>query len=129
MGSSCNKQKLHPVPSIAFNINININLPSYSELQNIGGYAYVNNIGSKGVVVYRKSLDEFVAFDRQSTADGGIDCDPIEVDEENPLLVNDVCGTSQFSLFDGSIITGPAEFGLRGYMTIYDGGYTLNISN
>lgn len=126
---SCKKENLHPVPSIAFNINININLPSYSGLQNIGGYAYVNNIGSKGVVVYRRSIDEFVAFDRQSTADGGLDCDGVEIDEENTLLVNDVCGTSQFSLYDGSVVNGPAVFGLRGYQTIFDGVYTLNISN
>ena len=126
---ACKKDNLHPVPSIPFNINININLPSYSGLQNIGGYAYVNNIGSKGVVVYRRSIDEFVAYDRQSTVDGGLDCGPVEIDEENSLLVNDVCGTSQYSLFDGSVVTGPAEFGLRGYLTIYDGAFTLNISN
>lgn len=126
---SCKKDNLHPVPSIAFNINININLPSYSGLQNIGGYAYVNGVGSKGVIVYRRSIDEFVAYDRQSTADGGLDCSGVEIDEENSLLVNDVCGTSQFSLYDGSVVTGPAEFGLRGYLTIFDGAYTLNISN
>lgn len=127
--SSCNKNKLHPVPNLPFNVNININLPSYSGLQNIGGYAYVDNYGSKGVVVYRRSIDEFVAFDRQSTADGGQECGGVEIDEENTLIVNDVCGDSQFSLYDGSVIQGPAEFGLRGYQTIFDGTYTLNISN
>jgi nitrite reductase/ring-hydroxylating ferredoxin subunit len=127
--SSCQKQNLHPVPNIAFNTNININLPSYSGLQNIGGYAYVPNIGSKGVVVYRKTLEEFMAFDRHSPAEGGNDCDPLILDAENSLLVVDVCSGAKFSLIDGSIVEGPSEFPLRMYRTVFDGAYTLNISN
>lgn len=126
---SCQKQNLHPVPSIAFNTNININLPSYSGLQNIGGFAYIPNIGSKGVVVYRKTLDEFMAFDRHSPSEGGQDCDPLVIDPENSLILMDLCSGAKFNIIDGSIIEGPSDFPLRGYRTIFDGAYTLNISN
>jgi hypothetical protein len=126
--SGC-RRNLHPVPDIPFNININVNLPSYSGLQSIGGYAYVDNIGVKGLVIYRRTMDEFVAFDRMSPAPGGDTCGPIYVDPDNMLILLDPCTTSKFSLFDGSLIEGPAEWGLRGYRTMWNGNSILNIQN
>src|SRR5690606_3430108 len=67
--SSC-KKHIHPVPNIPFDITININLPSYSDLTGVGGYAFVEG-GSKGIIVYRRSPNEFVAFDRHSPANEG----------------------------------------------------------
>jgi hypothetical protein len=126
--SGC-RRNLHPVPDIPFNINVNVNLPSYSGLQSIGGYAYVDNVGVKGLVIYRRSMDEFVAFDRMSTAIGGDTCAPIYVDPNNLLILLDPCTESKFSLFDGSLIQGPAEWGLRGYRTIWNGANILNVQN
>jgi hypothetical protein len=65
---SCNKNNNHPVPNIPFDFTIDINLPSYSGLMGVGGWTYVNG-GSKGIIVYRRAIDEFVAFDRHSPAD------------------------------------------------------------
>ena len=105
--SSCDPLRDHPVPDVGVNVQINIMLPSYSNLQSVGGYAYVNG-GVKGLVVYRKSIDEFVCFDRMSTADGGTDCNPIEVDPNNTLFLNDVCSDAVYSLIDGSLVSGNA---------------------
>src|SRR5690554_6965647 len=69
---ACNKNKQHPVPYYSFNANINLTLPSYVNLQGVGGWAYVSGIGSKGVVVYRQSQQNFVAFDRHSPAEGSL---------------------------------------------------------
>lgn len=126
--SSC-RQRLHPVPDIPFNINIDINLPTYSTLQSIGSFAYVNQVGVKGIVIYRRSIDEFVAFDRMSTAAGGDTCQPLFVDPDNLLLMKDPCTASTFSLFDGSLLTGPAEWGLRAYRVFFNGANILNIQN
>lgn len=103
-------------------------LPSYSSLQSVGGYAYVNG-GNKGLVVYRRSIDEFVCFDRMSTADGGYECTPLEVDQDNYLFLNDACSDAVYSLLDGSLVSGNAVFGLRAYNTNFDGFSTLFISN
>lgn len=124
---SCKKNKTNPVPSIPFDITIYINLPSYSNLQNVGGFAYVNG-GSKGIVVYRKSIDEFVAFDRHSPADDGNCEKPLEVDSTNYLQLNDLCTQARFSLLDGSPTSG-SEFGLRQYQTWWDGATALSIRN
>ena len=55
----------HPVPNVAVSVQINIMLPTYSSLQSVGGYAYVNG-GVKGLVVYRRAIDQFVCFDRMA---------------------------------------------------------------
>lgn len=126
--SSC-RNRIHPVPDIPFNINIDINLPTYAALQSIGNYAYIDNIGVKGVVVYRRAMDEFVAFDRMSTAAGGDTCAPLYVDPDNLLILLDPCTASRFSLFDGSLLNGPAEWGLRAYRVMFNGSNMLNIQN
>ncbi len=117
--SSCNKNKLHPVPNIPFDIDINIALPTYSDLTNVGGYAFVNG-GSKGIIVYRRNVYEFVAFDLHSPANDG-ECDSALVnDDENFLQLKDLCSGARFSLIDGSPISG-SDFGLRAYVTAFDG--------
>lgn len=126
-GSSCKKKPLHPVPSIPFDITININLPTYSNLTGVGGYAFIEG-GSKGIIVYRRSIDEFVAFDRHSPADDG-DCkDPLVPNEGNFLELDDVCSGAKFSLYDGSPISG-SNFGLRMYTTWFDGSSNLRVYN
>jgi hypothetical protein len=126
--ASCNKNKNHPVPSVPFDVTIDINLPSYNALIGVGGWTYVNG-GSRGVVVYRRTLDEFVAFDRHSPADPEGDCpQPLYPDPDNFLQLIDSCSGARFSLYDGSPISG-SEFGLRMYQTVYNGTNLVRIYN
>ena len=125
---SCRKNKNHPVPSIPFDITINLSLPSYSALQGVSGWAYVTG-GSKGIIVYRRAYDEFVAFDRHSPADGGTECPvPLAPNAENFLELDDSCTGAKFSLYDGSPISG-SELGLRQYQVLWDGSNLLRINN
>lgn len=125
---SCRGNSDNPVPNVPVNIQINILLPSYADLQTPGGYAYVNG-GVKGIIVYRKSLNEFVCLDRMSTAEGGYDCDPLDVDPDNYLFLVDQCSDAVYSLLDGSVTSGSASFPLRSYQYNYDGYSTLYIYN
>jgi hypothetical protein len=124
---SCKKSNLNPVPSIPFDITIYLNLPSYNSLEAVGGWTYVNG-GSKGIVVYRRSVDEFVAFDRHSPANDGTCAFPLTTNPDNFLQLDDSCSTAKFSLYDGSIIA-DSEFGLRQYQTFWDGSTSLRIYN
>lgn len=125
---ACKKNKQHPVPSIPFDMSIDITLPSYSTLNGVGGYAYVAG-GSRGIIVYRRSIDEFMAFDRHSPMDPEGTCQhPLYPDTSNFLQLNDSCSGAKFSLYDGSPISG-SDFGLRQYQTIYDGSNILRIYN
>lgn len=125
----CNKAKNHPVPSLPFDTDINLTLPSYSALQGVGGYAYVQG-GIKGLIVYRRGQNDFVCFDRMATTDNAADCDTgLVVNPDNFLILDDPCSDVQYSLYDGSIIEGDVEFGLRQYLTAYDGNTKLRIYN
>lgn len=118
----------HPVPSIPFDITIDLTLPSYSDLNGVGGYAFVNG-GSKGIIVYRRSIDEFIAFDRHSPADLDGSCStPLTPDSSNFLILNDICNSATFSLYDGSPISN-SDFGLRQYTTTWDGNQYVRIYN
>lgn len=124
---SCKKNRNHPVPSIPFDIAINISLPSYTELQSVGGWTTVNG-GSKGIIIYRKSYDEFVSFDLHSPANEGQCEKPLITDPNNFLQLNDECSGATFSLFDGSPMTG-SELGLRQYQATWDGSYVVRLRN
>ena len=123
----CTKNNNHPVPNIPFDITINITLPSYSNLIGVSGWAYVNG-GSKGIIVYRRGVDDFIAFDRHSPADVDGSCPPLFPDANNYLQLNDTCNTATFSLYDGSPISG-SDYGLRMYQTAWNGNETLRIYN
>ncbi|MDG1842140.1 MAG: hypothetical protein P8I93_07320 [Crocinitomicaceae bacterium] len=128
LSGSCIKTPNHPVPYIPFDITIDLNLPSYSPLNGVGSWAYVNG-GSKGIIVYRRSIDEFIAFDRHSPADPDGTCAyPLFPDSQNFLLLKDSCSSAVFSLYDGSPISG-SSFGLRQYATSYNGSNQVRIYN
>lgn len=127
----CCKKKANqnPVPNIAFDITINLNLPSYSALTGVGGWVYVNNVGSKGIIVYRRATQEFVAFDRHSPKDPESKCaKPLTPETNNFLTLDDSCSGAKFSLYDGSAQSG-SEFGLRQYAVSWDGNSNLRIYN
>tara|TARA_Y100000385_G_scaffold274299_1_gene317312 strand:+ start:1669 stop:2094 length:426 start_codon:yes stop_codon:yes gene_type:complete len=124
----CVKNSEHPVPNLPFDITIDLALPSYNSLIGVSGWAYVN-VGSKGVIVYRRGIDEFIAFDRHSPADINGECDyPLFPDNNNYLVLKDSCNNATFSLYDGSPISG-SEYGLRQYQTVWDGNQGLRIYN
>lgn len=126
--TACKKNKNHPVPNIPFDMTIDINLPSYNALIGVGGWAYVVG-GSRGIIVYRRSIEEFIAFDRHSPEDPDAACaHPLYPEPDNFLTLKDSCSGAKFSLYDGSPING-SEFGLRQYQTSYNGSNLVRIYN
>ena len=94
----------------------------------VSGYAYVNG-GSRGIIVYRRGIDDFIAFDRHSPADVAGSCEqPLTPNANNFLMLDDTCNVAQFSLYDGSPVSG-SEYGLRQYAVTWDGSQTLRIYN
>jgi hypothetical protein len=129
---ACNRNERHPVPYYQFDVVINLNLPSYNDLLGVGGWAYIQGAGSRGVVVYRLNSNQFVAFDRHSPADPEGTCpSPLITNEDNFLQLVDPCSDATFSLLDGSPWSDSSykEWGLRSYMTYFDGGTSLRVYN
>jgi len=86
-----------------------------------GGYIYVSNVGISGVIIYRKSANEFMAFERNCTKDGCNNAKSIVwVQAGNAAMKDSICGSS-FSIFDGSVQGGGATVPLYQYHTNWDG--------
>jgi nitrite reductase/ring-hydroxylating ferredoxin subunit len=116
----CNDKVEHPsVPNVSVNVQLDISSTLYIELSTIGGYVYITG-GYKGLVVYRVSPDDFVAYDRACPFDPTEACARITMDPSGITLTDSCCG-SNFSILDGSIIKGPATQPLKRYNTQYDG--------
>lgn len=124
----CNSNTGHPVPLVSTDITIDFSLPSYNALNGVGGYTYVNG-GSKGIVVYRRSQEEFIAWDRHSPADPTGVCEqPLTPQADNFLILEDTCNAASFSMYDGSPVEN-SDFGLRQFRTLWDGNTGLRIYN
>lgn len=114
-------------PIVPVDIYINLNLPSNQALNVTGGWVYAQG-GLKGVIVYRRGMDEFVAFDRNCTYNSANSCGSASVDSNN-VLVNCECDGSVYNIYDGSVNSGPATVPLRQYNATYDGSSTVHVFN
>lgn len=117
--SSCSDE----YPDYAY-VNFYID-PESSEYYNLNyghrGWEYFEG-GARGVVVFRKSWDEFIAFERTCVAKNCYG--RLQVDEtNNVLLYCPKCG-SQYIYYDGSPLEGSAAKRLLyTYCTYFDGLY------
>jgi len=124
--TSCNKEQ-YPIPNVPVNIAINLDLPSYIQLQNPGGTVYLNG-GSRGIVLYR-NFDEFVALDRHSTVNSTDPCAVVEINPDNQFELIDTCSGTTFSIMNGTVLSGPGQWGLKRYDAYWDGLWTVTILN
>ena len=102
------------IPYVPVDFSVNVNLPAYLDLSVPSGHVLVNG-GSQGIILYRYTLDQFVALDRHSTYDIPANCQ-VEVAEDG-LLITDPCSNSEWLIIDGSIISGDAVYPLHQYAT------------
>jgi Rieske Fe-S protein len=100
------------VPYVEVNLYLNINEPALFDLFPIGGWIYYTG-GSRGLIVYHKSQEEFVILDRHSTHNVGAGC-AVDVQSDN-IIIDDPCSDSQWVIMDGSVVAGPATLPLKGY--------------
>ena len=119
--TSCIKESDTPIGYVNFTIDPNSTF--YYNLNNVGSYEYFIG-GYKGVVIFRFSLTEFLAYERACPHCHEV---AVEVNKSGLILECPQCG-SQFVYTDGSPVKGPAVSVLRHYSTYYD-GYNLHVFN
>lgn len=116
----------HPVASIPVDVTLYPNDPLHFSIQAIGGWKYIPG-GLNGIIVYRKSQQEFVALERTSSYYPDKASAKVIVLPDN-FTCKDTISGSKWQIFDGTVIEGPAEWALRLYGTSYDGN-ALRIKN
>jgi hypothetical protein len=123
---TCKKEHQY-VPNVYVNLVIYVNDPQNSVLQNIDGWKYFDG-GNRGVVVYRKSQSEFVAYERTCPYKPEESNSIVTVDTSNNIILKDESCTAQFLLSNGDPISGPAVISLRKFVCIWD-GTVLRVTN
>ena len=125
--SSCKKNN-QTVPYVAIDTYLNLNLPSYINLNGVGGWTYVSG-GNDGLIVYRQTQTGFMVYDRYCTYNVDGSCGTASVDSTN-VSISCLCDGSQYQIFDGAVIQGPATVNLHQYRSDYDElNNTLHIYN
>ena len=61
------------IPYVDVQVDLNLSLPAYNNLNFPNNWLYISG-GSRGLIVYRYTLDEFVVLDRHATWDVGAGC-------------------------------------------------------
>jgi hypothetical protein len=127
--ASCKKKEnqinSNGVPYVKVDQTIYNSDPIFSNVYAVGGWVYLAG-GSKGIILYHKSTDEFTALDRHSTYNVQNGCQ-LFVDKSGVVVV-DTCSGSEFLISDGYVLKGPATLPLTQYQTKYDGS-ALRIYN
>jgi nitrite reductase/ring-hydroxylating ferredoxin subunit len=127
INNSCKKDKKEDlIPNVFVDFYINVNSTQYLELHSINGWVNVTG-GVRGIIIYRKSIDEFMVYERNCTYQPSNTCAKVSVDNTNLMAVDSCCG-SKFLLTDGSVIQDPATYPLKQYRNTFD-GTTLHVFN
>lgn len=116
---SCKKDQQY-VPAAYVNLTVYVNDPQNLALTTVGGWMYFSG-GYKGLIIYRKGQNEFVAYDRCCPYLPEESSSIVSVDTANNVLVEDHSCSSQFLLSDGSTVGGPAVVPLKMYRTVFNG--------
>jgi hypothetical protein len=115
--TTCKKDTADDViPNVPVNFTVYLSLPEYSALNSIGNHATISSVGYRGIIVYRRALTEFVAFDLACPYDPTTGT--LTVDSSGVTMVHTTCG-SKFSLYDGSKISGPTTRPMKPYNADY----------
>jgi len=113
---SCRDRNNGRVPDVPVNLAININQPDFFDLTVVSGWVYVTG-GSRGIIIYRKSINEFVALERHSTFEPEEQC-AVNVSSDG-VIIEDPCSGSQWIITDGTLVNGPASLPLVYYDTSF----------
>lgn len=120
LADSCSKENhTSQVPYVPVDITIHTTDPEFFDLNTIGGWTYITG-GSRGIIVYRYSQDQFKAYDRHCPYDATSTCALVSVDANN-IEASDPCCGSRFLLSSGQPLAGPSGYPLKEYQTSFDG--------
>lgn len=117
--SSCENTNRTGVPYVPVNFQLVVSNPEFVTLQAVGGHVTIIG-GSKGIIIYRASPEEFRAYDAHCTFLPEDGC-RTEVDDTDIFAVCGQCCGTKFLLIDGAPVEGPAPIGLLQYNTMFDG--------
>ena len=116
------------VPVYNFSYSINLDLPLYSDLNSTGNaqFIFASGVGTNGVIVFNKGLNDFVAYEASCPNQYLSECSRLEIDGNNVICP---CDDVSYNLFLGVPPTASGlKYGLIPYRAQLN-GRILTISN
>ncbi len=108
---SCDNDRTNRNPflqEIGFRFDINLNLPLYSPLTNVGNAVYIGTqgVGTRGVFVINSGFDQFRAFEASCPNHAPNICSTMELEGQTATCS---CEDYEYSLFTGQQLNRPDD--------------------
>jgi len=113
------KSDVEQIPGVNVNIALDLNDPSFFDLNSSGNGVEITG-GVSGIIIFRKSIDEFRAYDR--ACPNNPLHEKVHISDRTSIASDSVCGSEFSLLFDGEVLSGPAPYGLKEYYVTYNSG-------
>jgi hypothetical protein len=110
--ASCGKEKNY-IADVPVDIKIFPSDPNYSKLTGVGGYVTIRG-GVAGIILYKKSSGQIVAYDRCSSYNPESKC-AVNVNDPS-IKATDPCSCYLIYMEDGSSLKAPATRPLKQYL-------------
>ncbi len=128
MLGACKKKKeepeQYPIPNVPVNVMVYPNDPTNFKIQAVGGWQYYPGAGYQGLIIYRKTLQDFIALERASPVNPNNSGAAVKVQSDNFTLKDTVSGAT-WQIVDGAIMNSSSKWPLRLYGCSYDGNVLL----
>jgi hypothetical protein len=126
-GCGDNVSPISPIPDVLVREEVNLNSVTSQALKiRDGNFIYIPG-GIRGIIVYRKSSDIYLAFERKSPYNMEDTCGIITV-PSSQFFMEDTCNKCTFK-WDGTPLSGPNRSILKQYNVQFTNAYTLLITN
>ena len=123
--SNCNTKDDY-IQEVYVNINIDLNLPEYSDLQVSGNSIFIEG-GVEGIIIYHGVGNDYKVYDRNCSYEPSLSCS--QIDSVDAGIAYCGCCTSAFLLSnDASVLNSPALLPLTKYYSTLSGSQ-MHISN
>ena len=123
--STCNTKDDY-IQEVYVNINIDLNLPEYSDLQVSGNSIFIEG-GVEGIIIYHGIGNDYKVYDRNCSYEPSLSCS--QIDSVDSGIAYCGCCTSAFLLSnDASVLNSPALLPLKKYYWTLTGSQ-MYISN
>lgn len=120
---SCAKDNSGRIPNVYLNYRVSL---QEFQIKSTNGILLVKNQGVAGLIIYKRSIGDYVAFDRCSSVNPEQKC-VVEPDSTG-LTATDPCSGGKFSLDDGAPVKAPAKRSLKQYQ-VYQSTFELSVNN
>lgn len=129
---ACNKKKnqniaQYPIPNVSVNVTLFPNDPTNFKIQAVGGWMYYPGAGYQGLVIYRKTPQDFVVLDRASPENPNDPASAVKVRSDN-FTLKDTVKNAMWQIVDGAAMNSSSAWALKLYNYSYDGN-ALQIRN